>query len=98
MYRDRESKNTYAIALTILIISNICFYTMEHLKLYLLLTMIGLIIEFYEIIRKINFRRIPIYSCIIWLGIISVSYTHLDVYKRQAQRTVCRKNDRGRNY
>ena len=45
MYRDRESKNTYAIALTILIISNICFYTMEHLKLYLLLTMIGLIIE-----------------------------------------------------
>lgn len=53
MYRDRESKNTYAIALTILIISNICFYTMEHLKLYLLLTMIGLIIEFYEIIRKL---------------------------------------------
>ncbi len=81
MYRDRESKNTYAIALTILIISNICFYTMEHLKLYLLLTMIGLIIEFYEIIRKINFRRIPIYSCIIWLGIIYTIFTINGIFR-----------------
>ena len=81
MYRDRENKNTYAIALTIIIIRNICYYTMEHLKLYLLLTLIGLIIDSYEIIRKINFRRIPIYSCIIWLGIIYTIFTINGIFR-----------------
>ena len=68
MYRDRESKNTYAIALTILIISNICFYTMEHLKLYLLLTMIGLIIEFYEKLISEGFQFIhALYGWVLYI-------------------------------
>ena len=70
-----HSNIIHVFALTILLISNICFYTEETMKIYILFTLTGIVLEFFATLIKTNTRTTRVASCIIWLIIIYAMFT-----------------------
>ena len=56
----------YSIALVLLLISNICFYTAETMPLYLLMSVSGSLLSFAVSLRRFS-MVIKKYNCILWL-------------------------------
>lgn len=73
--------NIQAVAIILLIISNICFYTMETLQLYLAMNLAAILLEVVRYIQKGYFRRIRIHRCIVWLIAIYTVFTINGLYR-----------------
>lgn len=66
----------HILALTILIISNICLYTVETLRLYFMLVMVALFLEFGKVLLQIKWPKVRIAPCIVWLIVIYAMFTY----------------------
>ncbi len=71
----------HIIVLTLIIISNICFYTEETMKLYLVLTMFAMVLEFAKVALSVNICRVRMIPCLIWLVVIYAIFTYNGLYR-----------------
>ncbi len=62
-----EKNKEYVIALILLIVSNICFYNMNYILLYIILTIVALGILALKAVPKLIAGRVYIPACIFWL-------------------------------
>ena len=58
-----------ALGMIFMLSASVCFYSVENLKMFLLISLIGMVIISYDILC-IKFRRIRISICVIWLILI----------------------------
>lgn len=77
----RSYLNIQAVVITLLIISNICFYTMDTLQLYLAMNLSAILLEGIRYIQKGNFRRVRIHRCVVWLIVIYTVFTINGLYR-----------------
>lgn len=63
-----------ALGMILMLIANICFYSMENIKIFILFSMIGAVLVGCDIVY-INLRIIKIDTCVIWLILIYGMFT-----------------------
>lgn len=72
----RFTKNLlYEFVLVILLVANICFYTMETMTLFLALTSFAIALGAYTVVKNIDYRRVHLHPCVVWLILIYGIFT-----------------------
>ena len=64
------------LTIILLIVSNICFYTLDTIGLYLILTALAIVIGMIQPIVEISLRHDKMHGCVIWLIAIYSIFTY----------------------
>ena len=72
--RPHKKPRLYEIGISLLLISNVCFYTLETMTLYLILSTIGITIVFLKALFSFH-GRLKIDKCFVWLTVIYIMFT-----------------------
>ena len=76
----QKNKNAmYIIGLTVLLISNICFYTLETMVIFLVLSGVGMLLVFGQTVMEFKFDFLND-DCFIWLTLIYAMFTVYGVF------------------
>lgn len=78
---NKKHDRAHVFSVVLILVSNICFYTEETITLYLFLTALGMVIELESVLIKVNFNRVRLLPCIIWLLLIYAIFTYNGLFR-----------------